>query len=151
MKLTSSAEIWPITRPNRLKRLLAAIAAATLIVGILVFAAWVYIRSEHFNNYVAWEIKSKLSEFGLRAEIGSFGISWDTQTARLRDLKIYNERTAQLVATVESLDTMIEIGDPLALEASRYVVIKRIEVGGADFYYEIDSQGRTNLDGLRYI
>src|SRR5215510_9654298 len=151
MKSTSSAEIWPILRPNRLKRVLFAIAAATLIVGTLVFAVWVYIRSENFNNYVAREIKSKLREFGLRAEIGSFGISWDTQTARLRDLKIYNERTGQLVATVGRFDTVIEIGDPLALEASREVVIKKVEVGGADFYYEIDSQGRTNLDGARYV
>ncbi len=151
MKSTSSAEIWPILRPNRLKRVLFAIAAATLIVGTLVFAAWVYIRSENFNNYVAREIKSKLREFGLRAEIGNFGISWDTQTARLRDLKIYNERTGRLVATVERLDTLIEFGDPLALEASREVVIKKVEVGGADFYYEIDSQGRTNLDGVRYV
>jgi hypothetical protein len=151
MKSTSSAEIWPILRPNRLKRVLFAIAAATLIVGTLVFAVWVYIRSENFNNYVAREIKSKLREFGLRAEIGNFGISWDTQTARLRDLKIYNERTGRLVATVERLDTLIEFGDPLALEASREVVIKKVEVGGADFYYEIDSQGRTNLDGVRYV
>src|SRR6266540_3272028 len=151
MKSTSSAEIWPILRPNRLKRVLFAIAAATLIVGTLVFAAWVYIRSENFNNYVAREIKSKLREFGLRAEIGNFGISWDTQTARLRYLKIYNERTGRLVATVERLDTLIEFGDPLALEASREVVIKKVEVGGADFYYEIDSQGRTNLDGVRYV
>src|SRR5215470_17467498 len=151
MKSTSSAEIWPILRPNRLKRILFAIATATLIVGTLVFAVWVYIRSENFNNYVAREIKSKLREFGLRAEIGSFGISWDTQTARLRDLKIYNERTGQLVATVGRLDTMIEIGDPLALEASREIVIQKVEVGGADFYYEIDSQGRTNLDGARYV
>src|SRR5215471_11719444 len=144
MKSTSSAEIWPIPRSNRrLKRLLVAFATAPLIVVILGLAVWVYIRSENFNNYVAREIKSKLREFGLRAEIGSFGISWDTQTARLRDLKIYNERTGQLVATVGRLDTMIEIGDPLALEASREIVIQKVEVGGADFYYEIDSQGRT--------
>jgi outer membrane protein insertion porin family len=151
MKSTSSAEIWPILRPNRLKRLVFVIGAAALIVGTLAFAVVMYIRSESFNNYVAREIKSKLREFGLRAEIGSFGISWDTQTARLRDLKIYNERTGQLVATVERLDTMIEIGDPLALEASREVVVKDVEVGSANFYYEVDAQGRTNLDGVRYV
>src|SRR2546426_3591416 len=151
MKSTSSAEIWPIPRPNRLKRILVAIAAATLIVAALALAAWVYIRSENFSNYVAREIKSKLREFGLRAEIGSFGIGWDTQTARLRGLKIYNERTGQLVATVERLDTLIEISDPLALETSREIVIKNVEVGGADFYYEVSPQGRTNLDGVHYV
>jgi hypothetical protein len=151
MKSTSFAEIWPILRPSRLRRVIFAIAAATLIVGTLAFATWMYIRSESFNNYVASEIKSKLRKFGLRAEIGSFGISWDTQTARLRDLKIYNERTGQLVATVERLDTLIEISAPLALETSRQIVIKNVEVGGGNFYYEIDLQGRTNMDGVRYI
>src|SRR5499427_8763960 len=151
MKSTSSAQIWPILRPNRLKRVLFAIAAATLIVGTLVFAVWVYIRSENFNNYVAREIKSKLREFGLRAEIGSFGISWDTQTARLRDLKIYNDRTGQLVATIKRADTLIEIPDLYALQMSRRVVIKKIEVEGADFFYEVDRRGGTNLDGLHYV
>src|SRR5882672_25609 len=151
MKSTSSAEIWPILRPSRLKRLIFIIAAATLIVGTFAFAVWVYIRSENFNNYVAGEIKSKLREFGLRAEIGSFGISWNTQTARLRDLKIYNERTNQLVATIGRLNTLIEISDPLALETSREIVIKNVEGEGADFHYEIDRQGRTNLDGVHYV
>ncbi|HEY8460047.1 MAG TPA: hypothetical protein VIM99_06675, partial [Blastocatellia bacterium] len=151
MKSTSSAEIWPIPRFRRLKRYIFAIIATSLIVGTLAFAVWQYLRSEAFNNYVAGEIKSKLREFGLRAEIGSFGISWDTETARLRDLKIYNERTGQLVATVESFDTLISIKDPLALEARREIAIKNIEIEGADFYYEIDGQGRTNLDGIHYV
>jgi outer membrane protein insertion porin family len=151
MKSTSSAEIWPIPRPRRLKRIFVAIASAVLIVAIFALSAWVYIRSETFNNYVAGEIKSKLREFGLRAEIGAFGISWDTETARLRDLKIYNDRTNQLVATIKRVDTMISISDPLALETSREITVKRVEVDGADFYYEIDGQGRTNLDGIHYV
>jgi outer membrane protein insertion porin family len=151
MKSTSSAEIWPIPRPRRLKRLFVAIAAAVLTIGIFALSAWVYIRSETFNNYVAGEIKSKLREFGLRAEIGSFGIGWDTETARLRDLKIYNERTNQLVATIKRVDTVISISDPLALEASREITVHKVDVGGADFYYEIDGQGRTNMDGIRYV
>ncbi len=151
MKSTSSAETWPVPRPRWLKRLLISIAVAILVVAALALATWVYLRSEKFNNYVAGEIKTALREFGLRAEIGSFGLSWDTQTARLRDLKIYNDRTGQLVATVESLDTTIEIRDPFALEPRREVVVKKVDIEGADFYYEVDRQGRTNLDGVRYV
>ncbi|HEX5085439.1 MAG TPA: translocation/assembly module TamB domain-containing protein, partial [Blastocatellia bacterium] len=138
-------------RTSRIKRLIFTIAAITLIVGTLVFAVWLYIRSESFNKYVAGKIKSKLREFGLRAEIGSFGVSWDTQTARLRDLKIYNEQTNQLVATVEKLDTLIEISDPLALDTSREIAVRDVAVEGANFYYEVDGQGRTNLDGVHYV
>ncbi|MBO0862277.1 MAG: translocation/assembly module TamB domain-containing protein, partial [Chloracidobacterium sp.] len=122
-----------------------------MIIGTLAFAVWKYIRSESFNNYVAGEIKSSLREFGLRAEIGRFGISWDTETARFRNLKIYNERTGQLVATIKRLDTLISISDPLALEASREIAIKTIDIKGADFYYDIDREGRTNLDGFHYV
>src|SRR5262245_4305331 len=151
MKSTSSAEYWAIPRLRRLRRFFFAIMAAALIVGTIAFAVWTYIRSESFNKYVAGEIKTKLRELGFRAEIGSFGISWDTQTARLRDLKIYNERTNQLVATIKKLDTMISVRDPLALDTSREIAITDVAVGGADFYYEIDGQGRTNLDGVHYV
>jgi outer membrane protein insertion porin family len=138
-------------RPRRAKRLLIAIASAILLLAILAVIAWFYIRSENFNRYVAGEIKAKLREYGARVEIGSLGISWDTQTARLRDLKIYNDRTGQLLATVNRADTVIEIPDPYALQLSRRVVIKNIEVEGADFYYEVDREGRTNLEGLHYV
>src|SRR5215475_3415995 len=151
MKSTSSAEIRPIPRLRRLKRFILGIVVAAMIIGVLAFAVWKYIRSESFNNYVAGEIKSNLREFGLRVEIGRFGISWDTETARFRNLKIYNERTGQLVATIKRLDTLISINDPLALEASREIAIKTVDIKGADFYFEIDREGRTNLDGFHYV
>jgi len=150
MKSSSSLETSPNSHPRRLKRVLIVIASAILLIAIIALGAWVYIRSENFNRYVAGEIKAKLRESGLRAEIGSFGISWDTQTARLRDLKIYNERTNQLVATIERVDTLTEIRDPFALKLSREIVIKKVEVEGVDFYYEVDQQGRNNLDGVHY-
>ncbi len=139
------------SRPRRIKYLLIAIASAILLMATMAISGWYYIRSENFNRYIAGEIKSKLREFGARVEIGSLGISWDTQTARFRDLKIYNDRTGQLVATINNASTLIEIPDPFALQMSRRVVIKKIEVEGVDFYYEVDKQGRTNLDGLNYV
>ncbi|MGE0131680.1 MAG: translocation/assembly module TamB domain-containing protein [Blastocatellales bacterium] len=150
MKSTVASETPPNPRPRRFKYLFIAIAGAALLITILALGGWIYIRSENFNRYVAGEIKATLREYGLRAEIGSFGISWDTQTARLRDLKIYNEQTGQLVATVKSADTRAEVRDLYALKLSREIVIKNIEVEGVDLYYEIDRQGRTNLDGAHY-
>src|SRR5262245_68945 len=139
------------SRPRRLKYLLIAAASAVLLMAIMAMSAWVYVRSENFNRYVAGEIKAKLREYGARGGIGGLGISWDTQTARLRDLKIYNDRTGQLLATIERADTVIEIPDLYAAQLSRRIVIKKIEVEGADLFYEVDPQGRTNLDGLRYV
>lgn len=150
MKSTVASDTPLNPRPRRLKYLFIAIAGAVLLVAIIALAALVYIRSEKFNRYVAGEIKAKLGEYGLRAEIGSFGISWDTQMAKLRDLKVYNERTGQLVATIERADTRVEVRDLYALKLSREIVVRNVEVEGVDLYYEIDRQGRTNLDGVRY-
>ncbi len=151
MKSTLAADSPANSRRRRLKYLAIAIAGAILLIAIIAIGAWFYIRSEKFSRYVAGEIEAKLREFGLRVEIGGFGISLDDQAAKLRDLKIYNERTNQLVATIKHVDTLIEIPNPLALKLSREIVIKKIEVEGVDFHYEIDQQGRTNLDGLRYV
>ena len=49
------------------------------------------------------EIKKKLTEFGLRSEIGNFGFAWDSETARLKNLKVYNQQTGQLIATNNSV------------------------------------------------
>lgn len=140
----------PKPRSRWLKRFIIAFVCVILLIALIALGAFVYLRSENFNRYVAGEIKAKLSEFGLRADIGSFGLSWDTQTARLRDLKIYNQRTGQLLATVERADTQVEIRDLYALKTSREIAIKKIIVEGVDVYYEIDRKGQTNWDGAHY-
>ncbi len=140
----------PKPRSRWLKRFIIAFVCAVLLIALIALGALVYLRSERFNRYVAGEIKAKLSEFGLRAEIGSFGLSWDTQTARLRDLKIYNQRTGQLLVTVERADTQVEVRDLYALKTSREIAIKKIDVAGVDVYYEIDRKGQTNWDGAHY-
>ncbi len=151
MKSSSSAETSPNPRFRRIKYVLMVIAGLILVIAILAVGAWYYIRSENFNRYVSGEIKSKLREYGMRAEIGSFGIGWDPQTARLRGMKIYNERTNQLIASIESVEIEIEIRDPFALKLSREIAVKKVEVEGVDFHYEVDQQGKTNLDGVRYV
>jgi outer membrane protein assembly complex protein YaeT len=146
----SPVEIPPRPRSRWFKRLFIATVVIVLLLGLLALGGWVYLRSEKFNRYVAGEIKAKLSEFGLRAEIGGFGLGWDPQTARLRDLKIYNQRTGQLVATIKRADTLIAVRDPFALKFSREIAVKKIDIEGVDLYFEIDRKGQTNWDGVRY-
>jgi outer membrane protein insertion porin family len=151
MKSTSPVETPPTPRPRRFKSLLLAIAGLILLIAILVIGGWYYLHSEQFNRYIAGEIKATLHEYGLRAEIGGFGLSWKPQSAQLRDLKIYNERTNQLVVTVNRIDILTEILDPFGLKLTREIVIKKVEVDGVDFHYEVDQQGRTNLDGVHNV
>jgi outer membrane protein assembly complex protein YaeT len=109
---------------------------------------WYWLRSEKFNRFVAEEIKKKLTEFGLRGEIGGFGFAWDSETARLNGLKVYNQQTGQLIASVNSIEVKTHIRDLYAPKLSREIEIQTIKVDGAEVFVEFDEQGRSNLDGI---
>ncbi len=140
------------TQPKRKrwrKRLVIVMLCLVLLVGAAGIGAWFWLRSESFNRFVAEQIKTKLTEFGLRGEIGSFGFAWDAQTARLKDLKIYNGQTGQLIASVKSIEVRTEIQDLYALKLNREVTLKQLLIDGAEVFIEIDEQGVSNLIGLR--
>ncbi|MGH9800020.1 MAG: AsmA family protein, partial [Blastocatellia bacterium] len=121
---------------------LLAVAAATGVYG------WFWLHSDGFNRYVAEEIKKKLTEFGLRSEIGSFGFAWDSETARLKDLKVYNQQTGQLIASVKSIEVKTHIRDLYAPKLNREIEIQNINLDGAEVFVELDEQGRSNLTGI---
>ena len=56
--------------PRRRKRVFIALLGLLLLGGIAGLSAWLWLRSEKFNQFVAGEIKAKLLEYGLRGEIG---------------------------------------------------------------------------------
>ena len=119
--------------------------AAAALAGV---GAWHWLRSDGFNRYVAEEIKKSLTEFGLRGEVGSFGFAWDSETARLKDLKVYNQQTGQLIASVKSIEVKTHIRDLYAPKLSREIEIQTINVDGAEIFVELDEQGRSNLAGI---
>ncbi len=135
-------------RPRRWKLLFAALLGLVLLVGGIVLSAWLWLRSESFNRYVAGEIKAKLTEYGLRGEIGGFDFNWGSQTARLKDLKIYNQQTGQLIASVKDLELKASIADLYAIKLSREITLKQLTLDGVEAFLEIDEQGKTNLDGV---
>ncbi|MBO0801276.1 MAG: hypothetical protein J2P31_20855, partial [Blastocatellia bacterium] len=138
-------------RRLRLKRTLKILTAVFLFIAFLVFAAWVYLRSEAFNRLVADQLQSKLKEYGLRGEIGGTKISLKNQTARLSNLKIFNDQTGQLIASARLIELDVDLREPYAIKLSREIVLKRLNLEGLDFNLEIDEKGGTNLRGLRSV
>lgn len=110
--------------------------------------AWLWLRSERFNGFVAEEIKKKLTEYGLRGEIGSFGFAWDSQTAKLKDLKVFNQQTGQLIASVNTIELSTEIRDLYAVKLSREITLKKLSLDGVEIFVEIDERGKSNFDGI---
>jgi outer membrane protein assembly complex protein YaeT len=157
MESTASEQRTPppiSSRPRRrlsLKRVLIALTAVFLCIAGLGLATWVYLRSEAFNREVAGQIDAKLKDYGLRSEIGGTKISLKSQTARLSDFKIFNDRTGQLIASIKLVELDIEIREPYALRLSREVSLKSLNLEGLDLYLDLDEGGRSNFQGLRSV
>src|SRR5262245_33195009 len=134
--------------PRLLKRISVTVLCLILLASLAAAAFWLYLRSDSFNRFVGDRVKAKLLEYGLRGEIGDFGISLDANTARMTDLKIYNLQTGQLIATVKSLEITLKIRDLYALRLSREVALDKLALDGAELFVEIDERGRSNLEGV---
>jgi hypothetical protein len=134
-----------------LKRVLMTIATLLLFIAALGLAAWVYLRSESFNRYVAEQINAKLKDYGLRSEIGGTRISLKSQTARLSDFKIHNDKTGQLIASIKLVELDVDIHEPYAPRLSREIDLKSLNLSGVDLFLEIDEHGQTNFQGLRSV
>src|SRR5437870_2701821 len=118
-----------------------------LLFAIFAFG-WFYYRSGKFNRYVAAEIETALKEYGVRAEVGGFEIGHGIRSATLRNVKLYNQETGQLIATLDRAVVEIKIADLYALNLNRKVEFQRLEMSNLDATIEIDENGKSNLDGL---
>lgn len=130
------------------KRLIFAVVGLLVLISFLGLGIWIYVRSDSFQRYLVGQIKLQLKECGLRGEIGGTELSWRQQTARIRDFKIYNDQTGQLIASIKRAELSAEILKPYAWRLTREILLKNLDLEGVDLHFEIDEQGRTNLEGL---
>src|SRR5262245_38498579 len=139
-----------IERPwyKRRKRLLWIGFSVFSLLALVVLAGLLYVRTGRLNHYISGQVVEALSEYGLRVEIGNFDISWDIQTAKIGDIKIYNQQTGQLIATVDRAEMKVHIREPYALQLRREIIFKRLELTNPKLRIDLDEQGRSNLRGL---
>src|SRR5262245_33564393 len=139
-----------IERPwyARRKRLLWIGFGVFSLLALLVLAGLLYVRTGRINRYISSQVVAALGAYGLRVEIGNFNISWGIQTAKIGDIKIYNQQTGQLIATVDRAEMKVQIREPFALQLRREIIFKRLELTNPKLRIDVDEQGRSNLWGL---
>src|SRR5262245_23816147 len=132
----------------RRKRLLWTGLGVFSLLAFLVLAGLLYVRTGRLNRFISSQVVEALREYGLRAEIGNFNIAWGIQTAKIGDVKIYNQQTGQLIATVDRAEMKVQIREPFALQLRREIIFKRLELTNLNLRIDVDEQGRSNLRGL---
>ena len=120
---------------------------ALLIIAILI--GLLYLRSDRFNQFLTIEIEKALKNYGLRAEIGKAEAGSGLRTFTLRDVKLFNLQTDQLIATIDRATVSLTIRDPFAFKLSREIVFDRLDLDGLDLFVVINERGESNFQGLR--
>ncbi len=138
-------------RPRRFTRRLLVFLARALITLIIIaiLLGLLYLRSGRFNRFIAIEIEKALEAYGLRAEIGSFEIVGGLRAVTLRDVKLFNLRTDQIIATIDRATVSITIRDPFALRLRREIVLDHLDLEGVDLWVVFNERGQSNFQGLR--
>src|SRR5688572_4676920 len=85
--------------PARRKRLFWMGFGALSLLALILLVGFLYVRTGRLNRYISSQVVEALSSYGLRVEIGDFNIAWGLQTAKIGDIKIYNQQTGELIAT----------------------------------------------------
>src|SRR5215510_14590320 len=83
---------------------------ALIVIAVLI--SFLYIRSERFNRFLAIEIDKALESCELRAETEKVEQEFGAGSVTLRNMKLFNRRTGQLVATIGRAGVSVTIRDP---------------------------------------
>ncbi|MBI4850316.1 MAG: translocation/assembly module TamB domain-containing protein [Acidobacteria bacterium] len=123
---------------------LLIMAFVALIIGLLA----AYVRSEKFNQFVISQIKASAPLYGLRVEIEGFGFSLNPSQAKLKNLKVFNKKTDELLLETEQTELNLEIIDLYALKLKRKVILKELNLKGLKLFLEFSPNGRNSLIGI---
>ncbi|HKQ76220.1 MAG TPA: translocation/assembly module TamB domain-containing protein [Blastocatellia bacterium] len=134
---------------TRHKRLLWIGFGVFSLLILLLLVGLLYVRTGKLNRFISSQVVEALAEYGLRAEIGSFNITWGIQTAKIGEIKIYNQQTGQLIATIDQAEMEVQIREPFAVQLRREIIFKRLELTNLNLRIDVDERGRSNLQGLR--
>ncbi len=121
------------------------------LVGLAIVAglmAALSFRLGYIDRWLTGKVQKKLAEFGVRLEVGKLGSTIRGFTAEARDVKLFVEGSNEPFATINRVTAVVSLKDILGLSGPTEINLRESMIEGVRAKYVIDSNGRSNLDGL---
>ena len=134
---------------NRRTLTITAISLLALI-AILALAAFLWIRSANFNNWVAGQFKTALAEYRIRVEIGAIKPGFRDLTIELKDVKFFAQDEKEPFASLDQLNGNFKFRDLLTRNVPTEVSLQNLKIDGLKFWYKLDANGVSNLSKLDF-
>jgi hypothetical protein len=146
-----SAEATPIRRrrlfASRRNVVLVAIGLVCAVVALGLVGLIAY-RLGYVDRYIADQVKTTLSNYGIRAEIRSFHTSISPQTVELQGVELYDAKTGEKLGKVDRMLATVRIEDLYALRLRRDNTLKDLQVEGLELWVQFDAQGNSNFQNI---
>lgn len=134
---------------TRGRKILGVLLGVLILLGLLAAGGFWFYQSGRLNQLVVDQMKASGKDYGVRLEIGSADMTGWLQSYTLRNVQIYNLQSGQPIAKLDRLTLRARINDLLALRLRRRITLQQLSIEGLTAWYEVDAQGRSNLDGVR--
>ncbi len=132
-------------RRRKILLLLASLVGLVITAGLIAFLSF---RMGYVDRWLTARITKKLTEFGVRLEVGSLGSTIRGFTAEARDVKLFVEGNSEPFATIDRVTAVVSLKDILGFSGPTEINLRESVLEGVRAKYVIDSNGRSNLDGL---
>src|ERR1051325_7997994 len=141
--------------PARRRRLFASRRNLILVVIGLVFAVvalglvgLIAYRLGYVDRYIADQVKTTLSNYGIRAEIRSFHTSLSPQSVELQGVELYDAKTGDQIGKIDRMVATVRIEDLYALRLQRNINLKDLKIEGLELWVNFDAEGRSNFRNI---
>jgi translocation and assembly module TamB len=144
----------PVTPQGKRRRFLtrrnAFIATLAIAVGVvvLILAAIILYRIGYIDRYIANQIKTTLSQYGIRAEIKQFETKFGARTVEMREIELYDQVTNEKIGKIDRILATVRIDDLYSISLKRNVKLQELQVDGLELWVKFDEAGNSNFRNL---
>lgn len=115
---------------------------ALIALGLIGLIAY---RLGYVDRYIADQVKSTLSNYGIRAEIRSFHTSLSPQSVELQGVELYDAKTGEKLGKIDRMVATVRIEDLYSLRLQRNINLKDLQIEGLELWVNFDAEGRSNF------
>jgi translocation and assembly module TamB len=144
----------PVTPQGKRRRFLtrrnALIATLAIAIGVvvLIIAAVLLYRLGYIDRYIANQIKTTLSQYGIRAEIKHFETKFGARTVEMREIELYDQVTNEKIGKIDRILATVRIDDLYSISLRRNVKLQELQLDGLELWVKFDEAGNSNLRNL---
>ena len=115
--------------------------------ALLIIAFMAY-RLGFVDRFVASQIKSTFSKYGIRAEIKNFHTTLPPNAVEMLGIELFDPSSGEKLGKIDRLLATIRIRDLYALNLNREIDLQDLKIEGLEVWVNFDAQGQSNFRNI---